>query len=319
MNNEEPSTRKKFSSRQIEFISGLSAGFTTTIVTHPLDVIKIRLQLQHKSQPTATTTSSKPFNSIVTIIKKLNTDAKLISSQSKHGRSLTPYFISYYRGLTPNLIGNVAAWGIYFASYAEFKTLLHSDSSASTASSTGSYFLASSLAGISTCIITNPIWVLKTRILGSSRTDAKAYRSITDGIYNMIKYEGVRSFWKGTIPSLFSVFQASLQFTIYDNLKNVHHNGNGNKESLSTFQYTYISATSKLVSMLVMYPAQVVRSHLQNSHSEDIRIRAVVEKLWKEEGKVLGFYKGLSANIVRAVPATCITLVAYELVKRVLL
>lgn len=186
-----------------------------------------------------------------------------------------------------------------------------------TENNTLTYFLSSSLAGMTTSLMTNPIWVLKTRILGSSRTDARAYKSVFDGVRSMIKHEGVLSFWKGTIPSLFQVFQASLQFTIYDNLKNLHGEDNG--KPLSTLQYTYISATAKFVSMVVMYPAQVVRSRLQNAHMRKETIRSVVVRLWREEGKVAGFYKGLSANIVRAVPATSITFVAYELVKNWLL
>ena len=71
-----------------DLIAGLSAGFCTTIVTHPLDVIKIRLQLSEHS-------------SLVSTIRSL------------HG--------SYYRGIMPNLIGNISAWGLYFSLYGEFK------------------------------------------------------------------------------------------------------------------------------------------------------------------------------------------------------
>ena len=111
------------------------------------------------------------------------------------------------------MIGNISAWGIYFALYAEFK------SKVKTNNTTMNYFASSVLAGLSTSIITNPLWVLKTRILGSSRNESNAYRSVTDGIRQMLAKEGITSFWKGTIPSLFLVVQASLQITIYDHIK----------------------------------------------------------------------------------------------------
>lgn len=56
---------RRFSSREIEVISGLLAGFSTTIVTHPLDVIKIRLQLSRDTPKT-----THPLESIISVIKK---------------------------------------------------------------------------------------------------------------------------------------------------------------------------------------------------------------------------------------------------------
>ena len=249
-----------------DLIAGLSAGFCTTIVTHPLDVIKIRLQLSEHS-------------SLVSTIRSL------------HG--------SYYRGIMPNLIGNISAWGLYFSLYGEFKKIIdiHNPSI--------NYFSASVMAGLSTSIITNPIWVLKTRILGSNE-----YKSMLDGIKQMLNKEGILSFWKGTIPSLFQVFQASLQITIYDNIKqhfNIH-------DDLTTL---YASATSKIISTLIMYPTQVVRARLQNSHKKST-ISTVVRELLYSDRRLTSFYRGLSANIIRVVPATCITFVVYEKVKRAL-
>ncbi|RCK65637.1 Mitochondrial FAD carrier protein FLX1 [Candida viswanathii] len=186
----------------VELISGLSAGFCTTLVTHPLDIIKVRLQLSDSS--------------LSSIVKNL------------HG--------SYYRGIMPNLIGNISAWGLYFALYSEFKSIMPAHSTAA------NYFSSSVLAGLSTSVLTNPIWVLKTRILGTTY----AYTSMLDAIKQMLRKEGVTSFWKGTIPSMFQVFQASLQITIYDHFTRY--------DDLSTL---YALATSKIISMVVMYPAQV--------------------------------------------------------------
>ncbi|KAL6450468.1 FLX1 Mitochondrial FAD carrier protein FLX1 [Candida maltosa Xu316] len=258
------------SSREIETISGLAAGFSTTIVTHPLDVIKIRLQ---------------------------------VSPNSSKNIKVSNYLSQYYRGLAPNLVGNISAWGIYFALYAEFKNKIHTDNS------TVNYFSSSVLAGISTSLLTNPIWVLKTRILGSSKNETNAYKSAADGIKKMLKTEGISSFWKGSIPSLFSVFQASLQITIYDHMKN--HLSHGTKE------YLYTSATSKIISMLVMYPTQVVRARLQYSHTPST-IVSVIRELYAKEGGIKAFYKGIGANILRVLPATCVTFVVYEKVKKFL-
>lgn len=333
----------RFSSRQVESIAGLSAGFATTIITHPLDIIKIRLQLAHTvvakdakdASAAATSKHNKPFQSIVNIIRQINQDARSLAKQaSLRSNSVSlrqsvgvNYLIQYYRGLAPNLIGNVSAWGCYFALYAEFKDYIN------TSNLTIDYFASSSLAGITTSILTNPIWVLKTRIIAKGKNDEGAYKSIIDGIRTMVRNEGIASFWKGSIPSMFQVFQASLQITIYDHLKNYLYKTRAPTEavpdpvvdgaaaaSLSTTQYLYTSATSKIISTLIMYPTQVVKSRLQNnSQSRHTSIMQVVRNLYFHEGGVAAFYKGLSANIVRVVPATCITFVVYEHVKRILI
>lgn len=298
------------SSRQIEIISGLVAGFSSTVVTHPLDVIKIRLQLSASSRDDM----RRPFLELKKVISKIQQTANIEYQQSlvKHEKLSSKWLHTvhqYYRGLTPNLIGNISAWSIYFTLYAELKH--HID----TRNKSVDYFVLSSIAGVSTSLLTNPIWVLKTRILGTTRNEENAYKSARDGVKQILKSEGVRGFWKGTLPSMFLVFQGSLQFTFYDHLKNFFHNET--KETLTTQQFIYASALSKILSMSIMYPLQVVRSRLQN-YNETRNILLVCKHIWLHENKWRGFYKGFGPNLVRVVPVSCITLVSYETVKKVL-
>lgn len=275
--------------RQIEAVGGLSAGLVTTLVTHPLDMIKVRLQLLQAP-------GSHRFSALRTVLKDINTSAR-------HDPRWYRYWAAYYRGIGPNLVGNVAAWSLYFTLYAEFKRLIHSND-------TVTYFGLSALAGTTTSLVTNPIWVLKTRILSSSRAEASAYKSLGDGIRQIYSNEGVLTFWKGTVPGLFSVFQASLQFTFYDHMKSMLG------PDLSTLEYLYASATSKILSMAIMYPSQVIKSRLQsyNPSKERRTVSLVTRQVWNADG-LRGFYRGLGANVLRVVPATCVTFLTYETVK----
>ncbi|ODV79060.1 mitochondrial carrier [Suhomyces tanzawaensis NRRL Y-17324] len=309
MDGDAPKSKVSLSNRQIELISGLSAGFSTTIITHPLDLIKVRLQLS-TNQP------GKPFEALTNVFRKIHRDGFISSSLIRHYK-LFHIMKQYYRGITPNLIGNISAWGLYFALYAEFKTHLRMSNE------TTNYFGSSMLAGISTSILTNPIWVLKTRILGTSRSQGAAYKSTVDGIRQILRDEGARSFWKGTIPSMFLVLQGSLQFTFYDHLKDFFDKRRGRadrKRQISTQEYLYSSAISKILSMVIMYPSQIVRSRLQ-FHTKlgvKVTISSTMRQLWENEGRIKAFYKGLSANVLRVVPATCITFLVYETVKDLL-
>lgn len=86
------------SSRQVEVVAGLVAGFATTLTTHPLDLIKIRLQL-------AEGLSSKPFELVSRVYHDIQKLAK--AGYEAHGRRYPKVLYSlqqYYRGVGPNLI-----------------------------------------------------------------------------------------------------------------------------------------------------------------------------------------------------------------------
>lgn len=306
----------KFSDRQVETLAGLSAGFATTTLTHPLDVIKIRLQLSSK-------VNTQPFQSLRLVINNINSNAtisfnnRMTSSLPFKNHKAVHLIQQYYRGIVPNLAGNIAGWGLYFMLYAEFKKLIQ------TPQNTLNYFASSTLAGLSTSLLTNPIWVLKTRILGTLKGEANSYRSVMDGVMTIYRKEGLMTFCKGSIPSMVLVFQASLQFTLYDHLKNHLLSirpriQNPSKRYLTTAEFIYASAVSKVVSMTVMYPMQVVKTRLQtyNMDNEKRSISLVCKTVWNNEGGLKGFYKGISVNMIRVVPATCITFVVYETVKQ---
>lgn len=290
-----------WSERQIEAASGLMAGFTTTIVTHPLDLIKVRLQLSDKP-------STRPFDLLLDVVRNINRDATSLykSPGNKKPKSIC-YLQQYYRGVGPNLVGNVSAWALYFSLYNEFKNLMP------TSGGTTTYFTASSLAGLTISVLTNPIWVLKTRILSTSNIESNSYKSLMDGVSQIYKNEGLATFWKGTIPSLFQVFQASLNFTFYNHAKDYLMMKLETNEIL-TVQYIYASVFSKTVSMILLYPSQVVRSRLQRYNFDGSKrtLTNVIREVWTGEGKFRGFYRGLSANIVRVLPSTIITFVSYE-------
>lgn len=249
----------------VHFVAGLTAGAATTLVTHPLDVAKIRLQLHQ------------------VLLRTLF--AQLLVRD-------------WYRGVTPNLIGNVTAWGMYFGMYEQYKRVLMPRLPLDPAA----YMALSWCAGLTTLVITNPIWVIKTRMLGGDR-HRLAVRLVAD----MIRTEGVTSLWKGLVPLLFSVGQALLQFTIYDHGKVWVK---GRRDTNTTTEHVYLLAFSKVVAMTLMYPAQVIKARLQYSKTRS-SLATVIRQVAHERA----FYSGISANLVRVVPATTVTFVVYEKTK----
>ncbi|KAI1312771.1 mitochondrial folate carrier protein [Xylaria venustula] len=296
----------------VESIAGLTAGSVATLVVHPLDIVKTRMQIHRSNAATS---------QALTTISVLR------------GLTRTPHPVAaLYRGLTPNLLGNASSWASFFFFKARAESAIlaikgrsHADGVATL--SPQDYFVASGVAGMFTQVITNPIWVLKTRMLSSDRGAVGAYPSMWAGAAQLLRTEGWKGFYRGLGISLFGVSHGSVQFAVYDPLKQMYikrrqrlarvvgsSDGHG-KQSVMTNEATLvISSVSKLVAGAVTYPYQVIRSRLQNYDAEQRfgrGIRGVARRTWTEEGW-RGFYRGIIPGVVRVMPATWVTFLVYE-------
>jgi solute carrier family 25 folate transporter 32 len=217
-----------------------------------------------------------------------------------------------YRGISPNLIGNTVSWGLYFGLYGEFtrwatgpcqKGLPHH------------YLFASFGAGLTTYFLTNPIWVIKTRMLSTTASEEGAVNSIVDGCRVIWKESGLSGFWRGFTPGIFGTVQSAVHFMLYDSVKQ-HRLQQLDKERLPTIEYILISGATKSIAATALYPHQLVRTRMQ-MHRSLLFYKGPIDtivKVYHQEG-IRAFYKGLSANLLRVVPSTCVTLVVYEQVK----
>lgn len=263
------------------FIAGALAGALTTIAMHPLELAKTRLQLGNAA-----------------------------SLKSSLGEMKRGSWASTYRGLLPNFLGNAVAWGAYFYAYeavqrAAFGPPLNFTRSSST------YLCCSFIAGLLTQAATNPIWVIKTHILGARADDKNAPSTIGRAAKLIYNRWGIAGFWRGFLPGTMGTVQSAIYFGMYSPLKPYLKEKYGLSD---TATYFVASAFSKIISATLMYPHQVVRAQMQyQGTSMGATINGVIQKDgWR------GFYRGLSANLARVVPAMSITLVSYENLKKLI-
>lgn len=189
------------------------------------------------------------------------------------------------------------------------------------------YFVASGVSGTLITLLTNPIWVLKTRMLSSDRGSVGAYENMWQGAGSLWRAEGLRGFYRGTVVSLLGNSHGAVQFAVYEPLKKVwrrylaREGGPlrrgavpGREEKLGNTATLVISGSAKVVAGAVTYPYQVVRSRLQTYEAE-VRygkgITGVAGKVWREDGW-RGFYRGLGTSVFRVLPATWVTFLVYE-------
>lgn len=153
------------------------------------------------------------------------------------------------------------------------------------------------VTGILTAICTNPIWVIKTRMLSTGRNAPGAYKSMSHGVREIMRTEGPRGFWRGLIPSLFGISHGAVQFAAYEQLKNRRSSQRseipGMRKELSNWDYLALSAVSKMFAGSITYPYQVLRVRLQTYDAERTYngVLDAAGQIWKKEG-LSGFYKG---------------------------
>jgi len=289
--------------RYEHLVAGVGGGLVSTLVLHPLDLLKIRFAV-HDGQPG----SERPKYT------GLSSAVRSIAGTEGGIRGL-------YAGVTPNLVGAGSAWGLYFFFYNGVKHQLQGGV-ASKQLPASSALLAASFSGVLTLTLTNPVWVVKTRLcLQSARLDPstdlrsnpRLYRGFFDALYKIAWYEGLRGLYSGYVPGLFGVSHGVVQFVAYEDLKNRYHNFHNQPitTKLGTAEYLTFAAISKLVAALTTYPYQVVRARLQDQQNKYSGSMDCISKILRLEG-IKGFYKGLSPNLLRVVPATMITFVVYE-------
>ena len=254
-----------------------------------------------------------------------------------------------YAGLSPALIGSTVSWGIYFQVYDNAKERYRRSLRLETASLPSHLHLASAAeAGAVVSLITNPIWVVKTRLslqhgggAGAGGAGVKIpsaaaapYKGFFDAMIRIAGTEGLPGLYKGFAPSLFLVSHGAIQFTAYERLKKaVSDARKGTGENAGSvigageptaFECAWLGVASKLIASVATYPSQVVRSRMQQrgnagaqgGGSEEVRRRYLgffqsLRCVARREG-LGGLYKGMVPNVLRTLPSSGVTFMVYE-------
>ncbi|EFN56802.1 hypothetical protein CHLNCDRAFT_51574 [Chlorella variabilis] len=180
-------------------------------------------------------------------------------------------------------------------------------------------------AGAATMMITNPLWVIKTRLqtqnmgirMGASGNPA-LYRGTLDALIRIAREEGVAGLYSGLGPSLLGVMHVVIQFPLYESLKGrfaAQHPHDGG-DTLNLYELILASATSKMIASTATYPHEVVRSRMHIAGTGAFTgFARTCRQIMVEDG-VPGFYRGCMTNLLRTTPAAAVTFTSFELINR---
>ncbi|ORZ03541.1 mitochondrial carrier domain-containing protein [Syncephalastrum racemosum] len=278
-------------------VAGAGAGLVSSIVTCPLDVVKTRLQNQGRGLP-----------GVILYRGTVGTLSRIWNEEGIRG---------LYRGLGPTIIGYIPTWAIYFTAYDYCKVRWSNELGRSDIDWV--VHIASAMtAGAASTSLTNPLWVIKTRLMTQNERTAYRYRSTIDAFITIGKQEGFRGYYKGLGSSLLGVSHVAVQFPLYEKLKLWLRRDEEEKTSSVSVHILLASSMSKMAASMATYPHEVIRTRLQNQTKKPFKYRGIlhaIQVISFEEG-IRGFYKGLPTNLLRTVPSSALTILTYEMIVR---
>lgn len=148
--------------------------------------------------------------------------------------------------------------------------------------------LCGALAGAATVLVTNPIWVINTRMTASNRKD-KQRPSTFATLKSLLRHEGFAAFFAGVMPALVLVTNPILQYTVFEKLKELLQS----HRSVAAKDIFILGALSKLAATTITYPYITVKSrmHVARSPEEQQSTLATLQRLLCDEGWA-GLYRG---------------------------
>lgn len=288
-------------------MSGGVAGTVASTITNPLEVVKTQLQSSNQ----------------MALLHGRTDKVQAVTQSILEADGIS----GFWRGLPATLFGIIPARSIYFYSYQRSKKALGPYLAEG---SPANAMIAGFMAGIAGNTVTNPIWMVRTRmqLLADAASGQRAYSGYLDAIQTIFKEEGIKGFYKGVAASYWGCAEGGIQFLIYEQLKRNLLLRKNNKlaqeglpadDHLSEITLFFSAAVSKMVGSIITYPHEVARTRMREQSKLGVfRYKGMwhtLDIIAKEEGRQ-GLYSGMGVHLLKVVPNSALMFLTYEMVRK---
>ncbi|KAK0733410.1 mitochondrial carrier domain-containing protein [Lasiosphaeria miniovina] len=311
-----PERLKDEGSRLQVTAAGATAGLISRFVIAPLDVVKIRLQLQTHSPSAASNGGGSSSGPVY------------------RGTLQTLRHVMQHEGITGLWKGNVPAELLYicysavqFTAYRSATVAIHQTVGESQLPQAAESFLAGAVSGAAATSATYPLDLLRTRF--AAQGNDRVYTSLRRAVVQIAQDEGVRGFFRGLSPGLAQIVPfMGMFFAVYETLRpqlaRLDHNnapllagvvGGGSSAAVAGVVASVVAKTGSFPFDLVRKRIQVqgpTRSrYVHKNIPEYSGTVGTVRTILMHEG-FRGLYRGLTVSLIKAAPASAVTMWTYE-------
>ncbi|KAK4856409.1 hypothetical protein QYF36_017149 [Acer negundo] len=284
-----------------EATSGAIGALVSTTILYPLDTCKSKYQAEVKAQ------NHQKYRNISDVLWEA---------------IATRQVLSLYQGLGTKNLQSFISQFVYFYGYSFFKRL-YLKKSGSKKIGTKANLIIAAAAGACTVVVTQPLDTASSKMQTSEFGKSK-------GLWKSLSERNWSESFDGLGISLLLTSNPSIQYTVFDQLKqrllnrglNRETGAESSPESLSAFSAFVLGAVSKCIATFLTYPAIRCKVMIQaaESHEDENKqslpknqktVAGSLNTIWKTEG-LLGFYKGLKAQILKTVLSSALLLMIKE-------
>lgn len=299
-------------SKTVYAVAGGVSGFVTRAVCQPMDVIKIRFQLQVEP-------ISK--NSSVSKYRSMTQATKLIIQEEG--------FAALWKGHVPAQVLSVLYGVVQFGVYESLKEQAD-HIKPGTAKSPTTNFLSGAVSGCTATVISFPFDVVRTRLIAQG--NERLYTGMTHGFIYICQKESPYALFKGLSPTLLQIApMAGAQFAFFTFFKQIftqvswlgEEKTEGQKEGKLYISGGLLAGSlAGLCSKSLLYPFDLARKRLQIQGFLSARkgygkpfqcsglISCFAETIRFEN--TMGLFKGLSPSLLKAVTVNALIFTIYE-------
>jgi adenine nucleotide transporter 17 len=253
--------------------------------------------------------TNSPSYPLITLSTRAQVESKRAQSSTLNAARLIikrEGIAGLYAGLESALFGISVTNFVYYYWYewtrSGFEKAALKAGRASSKLTTLESMIAGAIAGSATVLITNPIWVINTRMTARKSesgeqvlpgaTKAKA-PSTLGTLLALLREEGPARLFAGVMPALVLVINPILQYTVFEQFKQMLEK----KRRVTPKDAFALGALGKLLATSITYPYITVKSrmHVAGKDAERENMLQTFTKIVNEEGWK-GLYGGESSN-----------------------
>ncbi|NWZ46672.1 mitochondrial thiamine pyrophosphate carrier isoform X1 [Haliaeetus albicilla] len=286
-------------------VAGSASGLVSRVLVSPLDVIKIRFQLQ--IEQLSSRNPGAKYHGILQAVQRISQEEGLLA---------------FWKGHVPAQLLSVGYGAVQFMAFESLTKLVHNVTSYN-ARDSFVHFVCGGLAACTATVAVQPVDTLRTRF--AAQGEPKIYPNLRHAVVTMYQTEGPRTFYRGLTPTIIAIFPyAGLQFSSYNILQQfsewvipAEEKKGGNVKNL------VCGSCAGIISKTLTYPFDLFKKRLQVGGFERARaafgqvrmyrgLLDCIRQIMREEGPG-GFFKGLSPSLLKAAVSTGLVFFWYEL------